>query len=244
MSSKRKRGYQRGYPVAILVGLGDNQAVLWNIYSHVVKPEKTLYLNGQRNDPKAVYNFHESIFNALRPMLNEGIRSIIVASPTRTTYAESLIDHVHQHHLWLVQSPNKTVFSETTGSASTRAEVAALTRTPTFHQLIDKTTSEETESLLDTLDKYIHASNQEMPVLYSLKETEDLLLSPGKHGEPKPEYFLLTDKYLSTSSEKNRLHRLLQIAKNKHVKTRIVGTESPAGLRLTQLGGLICLCTV
>jgi stalled ribosome rescue protein Dom34 len=243
MASQRKRRYRRGYPVAILIGLGDNQAVLWNVFSQVVKPEKTLYLNGTRNDSKAMYNFHESILNAIRPMLNEGIRSIIVASPTRSMYAQNFIDHIHQHHLWLGQGPNKAVFSAVTGSAGTRAEVTTLIRKPTFHQLINKTTSEETKGLLDILDKYLRASNQGRSVLYSVREIEDLLLNPWKHGRPKPIYLLLTDKYLSTSTEKNRLHRLIQIAKNKNAKTRIVAAESRAGLRLTQLGGCVCLCT-
>ncbi|UCH37788.1 MAG: hypothetical protein JSV76_01000 [Candidatus Bathyarchaeota archaeon] len=243
MSSQRKRKYRRGYPVAILIGLGDTQAVLWNVFSQVVKPQKTLHLIGARNNPRAMYNFHESILNAIRPTLNEGIRSIIVASPPRSKYAQSFIDHIHQHHLWLVQGSNKAIFSETTGRAGTRAEVTTLIRTPTFYQLINKTTSEETKGLLDILDQYLHALNQGKSALFSLKEIEELLLSPRKQGRPKPDYLLLTNKYLSMSNNKNRLHRLIQIAKNKNAKTRIVGAESPAGLRLTQLGGLVCLCT-
>jgi len=239
---KQKRGYRRGYPVAILAGLEDDQAVLWKVFSNVVKPEKTLCLEGTRNDPKAVYNFHESIINALRPTLKEGIRSIIVASPMRTNHAQRFIDHIHRHHIWLVQGPNKAILSEATGSAATLSEVAALTRTSMFHRLISETTSEETEGLIDILEKHLHASNQETSVLYSLKETGDLIFSPWKPGRPKPEYLMLTDKYLSDSCEKNRIHRLMQIAKNRNVKTRIVGAESTAGLRLTQLGGMVCLC--
>ena len=239
---KQKRGYRRGYPVAILAGLEDDQAVLWKVFSNVVKPEKTLCLEGTRNDPKAVYNFYESIINALRPTLKEGVRSIIVASPMRTNHAQRFIDHIRRHHIWLVQGPNKAIFSEATGSAGTLSEVAAMTRTPMFRNLINETTSEETENLIDILEKHLNASNQETSVLYSLKETGDLIFGPWKPGRPKPEYLMLTDKYLSDSCEKNRIHRLMQIAKNRNVKTRIVGAESTAGLRLTQLGGIVCLC--
>jgi len=189
-----------------------------------------------------MYNFHESIINALRPTLKEGIRSLIVASPMKTNYAQRFIEHIHRHHMWLVQGPNKAILSETTGNAGTLSEVAALTRTSVFHRLINETTSEETESLIDILEKHLHASNQETSVLYSLEETGDLIFSPWKPGRPRPEYLMLTDKYLSDSCEKNRLHRLMQIAKNKKVKTRIVGAESAAGLRLAQLGGMVCLC--
>ncbi len=237
---KTKRGYRRGYPVAILAGLEDDRAVLWKVFSKVVKPEKTLLLNGTRNDSKAVYNFHESIVNALRPTLNEGVRSIILASPKRTKHAQSFIHHIKGHHAWLGQGPNKATFQEITGSASTLSEVATLTKTPIFNQLICETSSKETENLIDILEKRLYASNQDTVALYSIEEAEDFILSTRKPGRPKPEYLILTDKYLSDSREKNRIHRLMQIAANKNVKTRIVNTESTAGLRLTQLGGMVC----
>ncbi len=68
-----------------------------------------------------------------------------------------------------------------------------------------------------------------------------MILNQQNTTRPKPEYLLVTDKYLSDNREKNRLHRLMQIAKNRKVKTRIVNVESPAGLRLTQLGGIVCI---
>jgi len=240
MSLKQKRGYRRGYPVAILAGLEDDRVVLWKIFSKVIKPEKTLWLDETRNDTKALYNFHESIVNALRPTLNEGVRSIILASPTRTNYAQAFIDHIRRHHVWLVQGSNKAIFSEATGSASTLSEIATLTKTPLFHQLICETTSEETENLIGMLEKNLNASNQDTIVLYSLKEIEDRILGSRKSGRPISEYLMLTDKYLSDSREKNRIHRLIQIAPNRNVKTRIVDAESTAGLRLTQLGGMVC----
>jgi stalled ribosome rescue protein Dom34 len=109
-----------------------------------------------------------------------------------------------------------------------------------FHQLINETTSEETENLIGILEKHLNASNQDTVVLYSLEETEDHILGPRNSGRSKPDYLMLTDKYLSDSREKNRIHRLLQIATNRKVKTRIVDAESNAGRRLTQLGGMVC----
>jgi stalled ribosome rescue protein Dom34 len=109
--------------------------------------------------------------------------------------------------------------------------------------MISETTSEETETLIDLLEKRLNAPNQDALVLYSIKEIEDLIFGPWKPSKPKPEYLILTDKYLSDSREKNRLHRLMQIAANRNVKTRIVNNKSPAGLRLAQLGGIILLAT-
>jgi len=230
--------------VAILGGLEGERAVLWKVFSKVVKPEKTVWLNGTRNDPKTAYNFHESIVNALRPALKEGVRSIILVFPARTHYAQSFMDHIHSHHAWLVQGPNKATFSEITGSAGTLPEVAALTRTPTFRRLISETTSEETEDLIDMLEKHLNSLNQDKVALYSLMEIEDLILGPQKNSRLTPQYLMLTDEYVSICHEKNRIHRLMQIATNRNVKTRIVDAESTAGLRLRQLGGMVCLARV
>jgi stalled ribosome rescue protein Dom34 len=238
---KPKKRCKRGYPVAILIGLEEDTAVLWKVFSNIAKPENTLHINGTRNNPKALYNFHELIINALRPTLKEGVRSIILASPARTNCSQEFINHVCEHHKWLTQGPNKAAFSKITGSASTPSQIAALTRSPVFHQIICETAAEETENLIEILEKRLNASDKNNLVLFSLEEAENLILKRHKPGRPKPEYLMLTDRYLADNREKNRLHRLMQIAENRKVKTRIINAESPAGVRLTQLGGFICL---
>ena len=241
---KPKKAYKRGYAVAVLAGLEETTATLWRVFSQVIKPEKTLSLYGARSNSKALYNFHEAIINALRPTLKEGVRSIILASSPRTNYAQEFISHIRQHHAWLTQGPSKATFSEITGSASTQSQVAALTRTREFHELISQTASEETENLLDLLEKRLNTSSRGDTVLFSLEEAENLVLRRHKLGRPKPEYLLLTDRYLADSCEKTRLNRLMQISQNRNVKTRVVNAESPAGVRLTQLGGIVCIAQV
>jgi stalled ribosome rescue protein Dom34 len=235
----KTKAYKRGYPVAILIGIENDHAALWQVFSQVAKHQQTIPLNGDRKDSKAVYNFHESIINALRPTLKEGVRSIIIASPSKTNYAQDFLNHIRAHHTWLIQGPNKATFSPITGSASTPPQVAALTKTALFKQLINETTAEETENLLEILEKRLNETDN--LVLFSLEEAENLILGKQATGKPKPEYLLLTDNYLSRSRQKNRVHRLLQIATNRKVKTRIINAESTAGIRLTQLGGLVCL---
>ena len=236
------KAYRRGYIVAILLGIESDHAALWQVFSQVAKHQQTILLNGGRSDPKAVYSFHESIVNALRLTLKEGVRSIIVASPAKTSYAQEFLNHIKAHHSWLLQGPNRATFSTITGSASTPPQVAALTKTTMFKQLIQETASEETENLLEILEKRLNTADN--LVLFSLEEAENMILGTQVVGKPKPEYLLLTDNYLSSSRQKNRVHRLLQIAKNRSVKTRIINAESTAGIRLTQLGGLVCLARI
>ena len=233
------KAYRRGYPVAVLAGIESDHAALWQVFSQVAKHQRTIPLNGNRSDPKAVYNFHESIMNTLRPTLKEGVRSIIIASPAKTSYAQEFQNHLKTHQTWLFQGLNKATFSTITGSASTQPDVADLTKTAAFKQLISETTAQETENLLEILEKRLSAADN--LVLFSLEEAEHLILTPQPAGKPKPEYLLLTDNYLSDNRRKNRVQRLLQIAKNRGVKTRVIKAESTAGKRLTQLGGLVCL---
>jgi stalled ribosome rescue protein Dom34 len=235
----KPKAYKRGYPVAILIGIENDHAALWQVFSQVAKHQQTIPLSGDRKDFKALYNFHESIINALRPTLKEGVRSIIIAASAKTNYAQDFLNHIRAHHTWLLQGPNKATFSPITGSASTPPQVATLTKTALFKQLINETTAEETENLLEILEKRLNETDN--LVLFSLEEAENLILCKQAPGKPKPEYLLLTDNYLSSSRQKNRVHRLLQIATNKNVKTRIINAESTAGIRLTQLGGLVCL---
>jgi len=233
------KSYRRGYPVAVLVGIEQNQAALWQVFSQVAQHQQNISLSGDRNDPKALYSFHESIINAIRPILKEGIRSIIIASLPRTNYAQEFLNHIKGHHNWLLQGPSKAFFSPITGSANTSPQVAALTQTSIFKQLISDTTAEETENLLEILEKRLNATDN--LVLFSLQEVEHFIFDTQAEGEPKPEYLMLTDEYLSKSRQKNRVQRLMQVAANKGVKTRVISAKSTAGKRVTQLGGLICL---
>ena len=239
--AKRKQGYKRGYPVALLAGFEDDRAVLWQVFSHVVKLHLKLELGGKRTDETVLYNFHESVVDALRPMLQEGVRSIVVTAPRKTTYASDFLDHVRKHHAYLIQSkrPNKASFAELVGSADHPHEVAELVKTKEFLKLIAETTSGEADHIVNALEKHLYSINSSCVVLFSLKEIEDMVYDPERNNDFRTEYLMLTDKYLADSEDKNRIHRLLQISKNTKVRTRIVNAETHAGKRISQFGGLV-----
>jgi stalled ribosome rescue protein Dom34 len=238
---KQKRRYRRGYPVAVLVGFEDDHAVLWRIFSRVAKRSVRLELNGKRTDVKALYNFHESVVDALKPVLKEGVRTIAVTAPLRTTYTQEFLDHIKKHHRYLIQSkrPSRVNFTELVGSADDRTKVAELTKTKKFTDLIAETTSEEADQVVNSLEKHLYGVNNNSVVLYSLKEIENVVDNLEKDRESKTEHLLLTDKYLSECRQKNRINRLLQIANNKEVKTRVVNAETAAGNRVSQFGGIV-----
>lgn len=236
---KRKQGYKRGHSVALLVGFENDHAVLWQVFTHVVKLHLTLEVGGKRTDQRVLYNFHESVVDALRPVLKEGVRSIVVTAPKKTTYAADFLNHVQKHHAYLIQSKqsNRATFAELIGSADQPHRVAELVKTKEFRKLIAETTSEEADHIVNALEKCLYSTDSKSVVLFSLKEIEDMVYDRERHND-LTEYLMLTDKYLAGSEDKNRIHRLLQISKNRKVKTRIVNAETPAGKRISQFGGI------
>jgi stalled ribosome rescue protein Dom34 len=238
----KKHPCKRGYPIGVLVGFDEKQATLWQVFSNVVKPYITIKLD--ENDKSALYNFHESIIDALRPVIKEGIRTVVVAAPIKTNYGATFLDHAKKHHSWLFQEagPNSATFGEIVGSAKNLHQVSNILKTMEFHSILSKTTSQDADRIVDTLEKRLNDSTA--TVLYSLGEIEELITRWNGRGDLKPEYVVLTDKYLTHSKEKNRINRLLQISKNKKVKTRIVSGETKAGMRVSQFGGLICITEI
>ena len=238
---RRKQGHKRGYPVALLVGFEDDRAVLWQVFSHVVKLHLTLKLGGKRTAERGLFNFHESVVDALRPALKEGIRSIVVTAPMKTAYATDFLDHVRQHHMYLFQSKsvNRATFAELVGSADQPHKVAELVKTKEFRKIITETTSEEVDLIVDALEKRLYSINSNSVVLFSLKEIEDMVYDRKSDDDLGTKYLILTDKYLADSEDKNRINRLLQISKNRKVKTKIINAETPAGKRISHFGGAV-----
>jgi stalled ribosome rescue protein Dom34 len=207
----------------------------------VAKLHLTLELGGRRTDERVLYNFHESVIDALRPMLKEGVRSIVVTGPIKTTYAADFLDHVRKHHSYLIQSkgPNRATFAELVGSADQPHKVAELVKTKEFRRLVAETTSGEVDLIVDALEKRLYSIDGNSVLLFSLKEIEEIIYDRERNNDLRTEYLLLTDKYLADSEDKNRINRLLQISNNRKVKTRIVNAETPAGKRISRFGGVV-----
>ena len=138
---------------------------------------------------------------------------------------------------------NRANFAELVGSADQPHQVAELVKNKKFSDLIKETISGEADHILNMLEKNLYNTGGNVAVLYSLKEIEDIVYDRGTYSRFETKYLILTDKYLASSKEKNRIHRLLQISKNKKVKTKIVNAETPAGNRISQFGGIIFFAT-
>jgi hypothetical protein len=238
---KHKRRYKRGYPVAILLGLEADYGTLWQIYSHVAKYITKIKIEGKRSDDKSLYNFHQLILDKMKSIFETGVKTVIVAAPSKTEYSTKFIDHIRKHHRYLVDSKSskKVNFGEIESSANNRIEVAELVKSKQFVNLIENTTSKEADQIINILEKKLYSKENMSEILYTLKEIENKIYNKPRSDELAKEYLILTDKYLSENRNKGRIHRLMQIANNQKIQTRIIKNETLAGNRVSQFGGII-----
>ena len=247
MSKKKKIRKRRGHPVGLLIGLTDDSAVFWRIFSESIKPDIIIKRGRKRKnqDDKQVYHFHEAIVDNLRPIIKEGIKSVLIASPPKKDYSKEFLYHINKRHLWLLKKGKYTaVFTEIIGLAKTIKNVNYLVRQDFFKEAVEETSNQEGLLILEDLDKLINKPSDYSKILYTVKEIEKEIDKKWKSYEIKPSYIILTDEYLENSRQKNRIHRILQIAKNQGIITKIVNAESEAGIRVNNFGGLVSLTKI
>ena len=245
MAKKRKNRVKRGHQVAILIGLHDNDAVFWKIYSETIRFHSRLTRGRKRKsqNKKHLYHFHEEIINILRPLIKEGIRSVILLSPLKEEYSNEFLNHVNKHHLWLLKKGDKqVVFSKIIGNqARNQMDVYYLKTQEYFRDIVDQTSNQEGLLILEVLKEIINKNEKFSKILYTWREIDyELRLIKKNPNSPKPYYIILTEEYQKNPKNRNKIHRILQIARNLEIKTKIVKRESEAGAIVEQFGGLIC----
>ena len=234
--ARRRRGYRRGYPVAVLIGFDRSRAVLWRVFSQVVKPHSTI--EAPRGGKRERYNYHEAVVNALRPILKEGVGSVVVVAPARTSYVKEFLDHVAKHQPWMTRGAGSATFTGIVGSATTQEEVSALVRTGEVQRAIGTSAAGEADRIKGLLESRL-AQDDASPILYSLYEIEELIFGQRVKGRPAPEHLILTDRFLA--AHRRRAQRLMEASRSRGVRAYVVGVKTAAGQRVEQLGGMVLL---
>ena len=251
---KIKKKSKRGYPIGVIVGFEPMGAVIWKIFSErpVLAERVKLGRKFKNADQKQLYAFYEDLIRALRPLLNEGLRSILLLSRPKTKNSTGFMEHVKRHQGWLLKEnhPYSATFRELSGSATNKEDVVRFMQSESYQEVIGSATSAEADQLVNRLEVRLNDPDSGL-VLFSLKDIEKLVYAGGtrkKNFKPLkllPEYILLTAEYLESSQQKSGIQRLLQIARNRDIKTKIVeDDESSAGIRITQLGGIVCFLRI
>ena len=220
---------RRGYPLAVLIGIKGYQAATWKIYSESVRP-------GERLQGDDEYSFYESIVDILRPSLKQGTKSILIATDDERGYRRFL-RHIEKHQSWLLKGYglNTATFEHVSEPAMEIEEVRRLVRVQGFMEKLSEVTLGDIDQVMGVLEKRLNDPEGIETVLFTLREVEGAVYG----GEEMPEYILVTE--LFRSRNRRRTDRLLQIAENKKVKTRIIQNGTQAGTRLAQFGGLVCM---
>ncbi|MHA2131697.1 MAG: hypothetical protein ACW99L_17150 [Promethearchaeota archaeon] len=244
MPKKRKRRVKRGHPIAVLIGLHDKDAVFWRIFSKTIRPYFKINRGRKRRnqDKKQLYHFHEEIINSLRPIIKEGIRSVILLSPPKKEYSDEFLNHVNKHHSWLLKKGDKqVVFSKIIGNqAKTQKDVYYLKTQDYFKDIVEETSNQEGLLILEELTEIINRNEKSSKILYTWREIDhELKRFKQKPHLTKLNYIILTEEYLKNPKNRNKTQRILQIAKNLEIKTKIVSQESEAGSIVTKFGGLV-----
>jgi stalled ribosome rescue protein Dom34 len=234
--ARRKRGYRRGYPVAVLIGFDGPRAVLWRVFSQVVKPHSTI--KAPRGSKRELYNFHEAVVDSLRPVLKEGVGSVIIAAPTRTSYVKEFLDHVAKHQPWMTRGTGSATFTGIVGSATTQEEVSVLIRSGEVQKAIGTSAEGEADRIKSLLESRL-SQDDASPILYSLFEIEELIFDQRVRGRPEPEHLILTDRFLA--AHRRRAQRLMDASRGRGVRAHVVGVKTAAGQRVEQLGGMALL---
>ena len=223
-----RRGRRRGYPVAVLIGLDGKKAYTWNVFSESVRM-------GEIIEDESEYGFYESIVDLLRPSMKQGLKTILVATPFEKEY-KRFMEHIKKHQGWMLKgySLNIVTFEYLSEEATELLAVQELVRRRDFRSKLTEVSSGDIKQVMNHLEKLLNDPKGIETLLFTLREVEDAV-----YGDASVEYILITESLNRRFGR--RTNRLLQIANNKNIKTRIIERGSPAEARIVQLSGLVCI---
>ncbi len=211
-----------------MIGIRGREAAVWNIYSESVKP-------GQRLTEESPYEVYESIVDALRPKIKQGVKTVLVASSDDENYS-GFMGHVEKHHSWLLKGwdLNKATFEHVPMAAMNELQVHGIVKTNSFKEKLSTASTKDLVNVMKVLEERLNDPDGIDTLLFSLDEVEAHI-----YGGGYAEYLLVTDQF--HKRYRRRTHRLLQIVANRKIQNKIIPANTAAGARVTQFGGLVCL---
>jgi stalled ribosome rescue protein Dom34 len=244
MKKRMRKKQKRGFLVALLIGFEEKKVHIWKVYSHSLRAHKDLrmFRKWKYMDTKQIYNLLEDVVNLIRPVIKEGVRSILLACEEKKDYSSIFLNHVNKHHHWLVKGYNRVSFGKIIGLANSLESAGDLVSQERASEIVEETISEEYDYLVKRLDKLINSGDPDDLLLYNLEDIEKIIYLGGKKDKSvaeKLDLVIISEKYIKNQKNKNRIHRLIQISMNKGIKTKTISKENPIVDRFDQLGGII-----
>ena len=244
MKKRMRKKQKRGFLVALLIGFEERKIHAWKVYSHSLRDYKELRMTRKWKymDTKQIYNLLEDLVNLIRPIIKEGVRSILLACEEKQDYSTIFLDHVNKHHIWLVKGHNRVSFGMITGLANSLESARDLVSQERSSEIVEETISGEYDYLVRRLNKLINSGDPDNLLLYNLEDIEKIIYLGGKKDKSvveKLDLVIISEKFIKNQKNKNRIYRLIQISMNKGIKTKTISEDSPLVDRFDQLGGII-----
>jgi stalled ribosome rescue protein Dom34 len=239
----KKHTKKKGSIECLLLSFDFYDIFFWGLSSYGIRALSTLKTEkkiSNMNDSQR-YTFFEQIVEKIRQAVKQNIRQIVLISPPNSNTAQDFTVHIKKHHLWLVSKDkyNSASFAMITGIGRTLPEVAAIVQMEQFQAILKQIQFQESDKLLDLIEKRLSQSIDPQMILYTTDEIEHTLKSLTETSPFQPEMLVYTDFFYQKCSYKSFFNHLLQIASNQHIKILLVRTSTPVGMRVEQLGGLV-----
>jgi stalled ribosome rescue protein Dom34 len=211
-----------------MIGVQGLEATIWDIYSESVK-------YGEKMDGESPYELYESIVDALRPKIKQGVKTILFASIEEKDYS-GFMYHVERHHSWLLKGweLNKATFEHIPIAAIDERQVRDMVKTNRFKDILSEASSKDLVNVINILEERLNDPVRIDTLLFSLEEIESHI-----YGGGEAECLLVTDYF--QAMHKRRTQRLIQVSTNRNIQTKMIPVDSAAGARVTQFGGLVCI---
>lgn len=227
-----RRRRRRGYPLAILIGLENKKAFFWNVFSNSIKSGSVIVWKNNE------YNFFEGLIDELRPQIKQGVKTVLLVSESNKKH-EGFMGHIRKHQGWMLKGYelNRVSFQFIEGSAKDIDSVTELVNESGFKASVRRGADEDLNVVMSVFEKRVSSREGIEELWFSLNEVEDAVFA-GMEAE----YLIITQEF--QERHRRRTQRLLQIAENKGVKTKIIPHGSKHVARISQFGGLILLLKI
>ncbi|TFG01874.1 MAG: hypothetical protein EU539_13605, partial [Promethearchaeota archaeon] len=183
----RKKRKKRGFPVGVLVSFDEQVIHIWKLFSESVRKFDRLPLKRKwkNTTDKDLYHYFQDLLELLRPLIDIGLRSILLVSPKGKEWPKAFLSHIEKHHRWLIGSKgnNQVFFGQITGNARNNMEVKYLLENKETNEVIKNITSQEAYFIIKKLEKCINIQNPKTTIIYGLREIEDLIYKGGKKDD-------------------------------------------------------------
>ncbi len=164
---------------------------------------------------------------AIRTLLPEGFNQLLIASTEKYTRKSGFIEYINRSHSWLTKKLTVKLLDK---KAVTKMDVLQLVKMNIIQESVAEAAVESNENVMEMLEKALNSGD----VMFTIEE-----LSYALRDEAVPEFILVTEKFDNSWRGNRRYQSMIQRVKNMKATFTIVKHDTPANVRLEQLGGFV-----